>query len=64
MNTFTSVFDLLENNASLASVKDEILNMKIALKKHMDTGLTPDEMEKAQIKNQALLAAEEILEKL
>lgn len=63
-SSFTSLFDALENQASLTPIKDEILTMKLNLKKEMDKGLTPDEMDKARDEEKAILAAENILEKL
>lgn len=63
-SNFTSLFDVLENQASLTPIKDEILTMKLNLKKEMDKGLTPEEMEKAKEEEKAILAAENILEKL
>lgn len=64
MSNFTSLFDVLENQGSLTPIKDEILTMKLNLKKQMDKGLTPDEMTAAREEEKALLAAENILEKL
>lgn len=64
MSNFVSLFDVLENQGSLTPIKDEILTMKLNLKKEMDKGLTPDEMKLAQEEEKALLAAENILEKL
>lgn len=63
-SSFTSLFDVLENQGSLTPIKDEILTMKLNLKKEMDKGLTPDEMDKARDEEKAILAAENILEKL
>lgn len=64
MSNFISLFDVLENHSSLTPVKDEILTMKLNLKKEMDKGLTPDEMSVAREEEKAILAAENILEKL
>lgn len=64
MNNFTSLFDVLENQGSLTPIKDEILTMKLNLKKEMDKGLTSEEMETARKEEKAILAAENILEKL
>ncbi len=63
MEIFTSVSDLLENHQSTNAVKDEIINLKYDLKKQMDSGLMPDEMEKIKCGYDAVLAAERILEK-
>lgn len=64
MSNFVSLFDVLENQGSLTPIKDEILTMKFNLKKEMDKGLTPEEMKLAQEEEKAILAAENILEKL
>ena len=64
MSNFVSLFDVLEGQGSLTPIKDEILTMKLNLKKEMDKGLTPDEMKLAQEEEKAILAAENILEKL
>lgn len=64
MSNFVSLFDVLESQGSLTPIKDEILTMKLNLKKEMDKGLTPDEMKLAQEEEKAILAAENILEKL
>ncbi len=64
MSNFISLFDVLENQGSLTPIKDEILTLKLNVKKEMDKGLTPDEMKLAKEEEKALLAAENILEKL
>jgi hypothetical protein len=64
MSNFVSLFDVLETQGSLTPIKDEILTMKFNLKKEMDKGLTPEEMKLAQEEEKAILAAENILEKL
>ena len=66
-NPFVSVFDLLENDPSGASVKpirDEFLTMDKDILRAMDQGLTPDEMSVARTKRAMLQAAESILAKL
>lgn len=62
MSDFISIFDVTETGASLTPLKDEVLSMKIALKQEMDKGLTMDEMQLARKKEEAILAAETILE--
>ncbi len=64
MSNFISLFDVLENQGSLTPIKDEILTLKLNVKKEMDKGLTPDEMKRAKEEEKAILAAENILEKL
>lgn len=61
MNTFVSIFDLLENNQTITPIKDEIFSMQHNLKQEMNQGLTPENMEIAKQKEKALLAAQEIL---
>lgn len=61
MDTFISIFDLLEKNQSISPIKDEIYSMQYKLKQEMDQGLTPEHMELAQQKNNAFIAAQEIL---
>ena len=61
MNTFVSIFDLLENNQTIKPIKDEIFSMQHNLKQEMNQGLTPENMEIAKQKEKALLAAQEIL---
>lgn len=64
MNNFISIFDVMENNGSLTPIKEEIFAMKQNLKQEMDKGLSPDEMQQARKKEEAILAAESILENL
>ncbi len=61
MDTFISIFDLLEKNQSISPIKDEIYSMQYKLKQEMDQGLIPEHMELAQQKNNAFIAAQEIL---
>ena len=62
MADFISLGDLVENRESFAPIKDEILAMKVNIKKHMDTGLTPDEMSISKVELDAVMAAERIIE--
>ena len=64
MNEFVSVLDILENGLSERQVRDEVVDMDIAVKQYMDTGLTPDEMAVAQRVRNAVQAAEHALEKM
>lgn len=64
MSNFISIFDVMENNGSLTPIKDEIFAMKQKLKQEMDKGLSPEEMQQARKKEEAILAAEAILENL
>ncbi len=64
MEIFVSLSELLENQKSLNSVKDEIYTMKMELKSYMDKGLDSDAMLMAKKESDAILAAEGILEKL
>ncbi len=66
MNDVVSVLDLLENNdyGSLRSVRDEVAEMDASLRRLMDKGLAPDEMQTAQTARTAVQSASSILEKL
>ena len=66
MNDVVSVLDLLENNdyGSLRSVRDEVAEMDASLRRLMDKGLAPDEMQMAQTARTAVQSASSILEKL
>ncbi len=63
MENFVSLSDLLETNQSLNPIKEEVLKMKNELKASMDRGLSSEEMLVAQKGQEAILAAESILEK-
>jgi len=62
----TSVFDLLDNPSadSIRAVRDDIAAMDGDIRRSMDAGLAPDEMQKAQAIRSAVQAAAVILEKL
>ena len=63
--SFVSVMDMLENQgAGYRSVQDEVMEMSLAVKRHMDQGLTPDEMVVAQAAREATSAASRALEAL
>ncbi len=64
MNDFISVLDMLETGSGDRAVRDEIFEMDIAVKRYMDTGLTPDEMAVAQRAREAVQAAGHAVEKL
>jgi hypothetical protein len=64
---FVSVLDLLENDPSgsdLKSIRDDLLTMDMNIRRSMDRGLTPDEMNSAQTARAMIQAAESILNKL
>ena len=64
MSEFVSLAEIIENKSSLTPIKEEIFEMKSSIKKHMDTGLSSDEMKEAKIRQDAVMAAEAIMEKL
>lgn len=63
--SFVSVMDMLENGSmGYRSVQDEVLEMNLSVKRHMDQGLSPDDMAVAQTVREATQAAAHALEKL
>ena len=64
MNEFISVLDMLETGSGDRTGREEGLEMDIAVKRHMDAGLTPDEMTVARRVREAVQAAEHALERL
>ena len=66
MNDFVSVLDMKEHNdtAGARALRDELAELDLALRRDMDTGLTPEEMVLAQASRQAVQAASGILTKL
>ena len=66
MSDFTSVLDMLEDApyGAQKAVKDEVVDMEFGIRRAMDRGLTPDEMQKAQAAREAAQAAAVILDKL
>ena len=61
-----SVLDIMDSAfyGSQRNVRDEVFEMDSSLRKLMDTGLTPDDMKKAQDVRSAVQAAGVILDKL
>ena len=61
-----SILDLLENAdfGLLRTVRDDVAEMDLSLRKLMDRGLTPQEMQAAQSARAAVQSASVILEKL
>ncbi len=64
MTTFVSLMDVVNDDLSITPVKEDIINMKAEAKAMMDKGLTPDEMQGAKLYYDAILGAEEILDKI
>ena len=66
MSDFTSVLDLLEDTpyGAQKAVKDELADREFGIRRVMDRGLTPDEMQKAHAAREAAQAAAVILDKL
>lgn len=61
---FVSVLDMMEGGMGDRMVRDEVLEMDLAVKRYMDTGLTSDEMAVAQRVREAVQAAGHALERL
>lgn len=66
MSDFVSVMDLLDesNYAQQKAIADEVAGITFSVRRKMDQGLTPDEMETAKAVKAAAEAAEEILSKI
>lgn len=66
MSEFLSVFDMTGESSSeaLHSIKDELFTLDHTLRRTMDSGLPPQDMEKALAAREAVQAAAAILEKL
>lgn len=47
-DAMVSVLDALDDPRALQGIRDEVLEMDLAVKRHMDRGLTPDEWAVAQ----------------
>ena len=52
-----NVLDVLDEPRALQGIRDEVLEMDLAVKRHMDTGLAPDEWAVAQAVREATQAA-------
>ena len=66
MSEFVSVLDLMENApyGAQTTVRDEIAVMDAELRRTMDQGLTPDDMQTARAARSAVQAAAAILDRL
>ena len=51
------VLDVLDDPRALQGIRDDVLEMDLAVKRHMDTGLTPDEWAVGQAVREATQAA-------
>lgn len=66
-NTSVSVMDMCNaqnDPAALRGIREELFSMKQAVKNHMDTGLSTEEMATARMVQSAVQAAENVVEKL
>ena len=66
MSDFVSVFDIMESGDAnqQRAIKDEMAALDLALRRKMDAGLVPEEMELARAEREAVLAASSILNKI
>ncbi len=64
MSTFVSLFECIQDDRPLAPIKDELIEMKAKVKAEMDKGLSPDEMKVSKLYFEAILSAENIVEKI
>jgi hypothetical protein len=66
-DSFVSVLDILEQDpsgAGLKPIREDLLNMDMDIRRNMDRGLPPDEMNTARTSRAMIQAAEGILDKL
>lgn len=56
-DAMVSVLDVLDDPRALQGIRDDVLEMDLAVKRHMDTGLTPDEWAVVQAVREATQAA-------
>ena len=56
-DAMVSVLDALDDPRALQGIRDEVLEMDLAVKRHMDRGLTPDAWAVAQAVREATQAA-------
>ncbi len=64
---FVAVLDMLESDpsgAGLKPIRADLLNMDLDLRRNMDRGLAPDELNTARTSRAMIQAAESILNKL
>ena len=66
MSDFVSLLDIIEKGDTfeLRAIKDEMAALDLALRRKMDAGLVPEEMERAKAERNAVLAASSILNKI
>ena len=66
MSEFVSVLDMTAESdpVTLRAIKDELFDLDYTLRRTMDAGLPPQEMEKATAAREAVQAANSILEKI
>ena len=66
MSDFVSLLDIIEkgDTAQLRAIKDEMAALDLALRRKMDAGLLPEDMELARAEREAVLAASSILNKI
>ena len=66
MSDFISLLDIIEKGDTfeLRAIKDEMAALDLALRRKMDAGLVPEEMERAKAERNAVLAASSILNKI
>ena len=66
MSDFVSLIDIMEKGDTfqLRAIKDEMAALDLALRRKMDAGLVPEEMELARAEREAVLAASSILNKI
>ena len=66
MSDFVSLLDIIEKGDTfeLRAIKDEMAALDLALRRKMDAGLVPEEMEQANAERNAVLAASSILNKI
>lgn len=62
MSEFISIFDTgVANFSAFKGIREEIYDLEYAIKRHMDTGLSPEDMEKARVVQEGAQAADRIL---
>lgn len=64
MSDFVSVLDIVDNDPRgerLKPIKEEVIEMDLKIKCHMDTGLSPEDMAVAQKLREGTQAATNIL---
>ena len=66
MSDFVSLLDIIEKDdtCQLRTIKDEMAALDLALRRKMDAGLVPEDMELVAAERNAVLAASSILNKI